>query len=88
MPMPGTGVPGTAPAACTLQPAPAYLRRLSNVEYARTVRDLLGLDVAFPSNTPPDTPLHGFDNNRATLAISASHLANYGVMADVQVVPN
>lgn len=74
--------PTDTPAACTVRPGPVHLRRLSHVEYARTIRDLLGRTVTFPSTAPLDTPLHGFDNNKSALALSTAHVATYGVMAD------
>ncbi|MDX2024711.1 MAG: DUF1592 domain-containing protein [Deltaproteobacteria bacterium] len=65
------------PSQCTIAPGPAYLRRLSQVEYVRTVRDLTGIEPALTADAPRDSRLDGFDNNRATLALSTSHLSFY-----------
>lgn len=67
-----------------LQPgATASLRRLTPLEYANTVRDLLGSDVrprlrAFPS----DGRTEGFDNNSASLGLSTTQLELFAETAD------
>src|SRR5688572_25864724 len=45
---------------CTEAPGAMYLRRLTNQEYADTVRDLLGGEVSV-TVLPPDLTLYGFD---------------------------
>lgn len=50
--------PGTAP------------RRLNRVEYANTVRDLFGVDVAEIGALPPDDVGAGFDNVASVLSLS------------------
>jgi cytochrome c551/c552 len=50
--------------AAALRPNPGRrpFQRLSRAEYARAVRDLLGVDVDVSALLPPDTISHGFDN--------------------------
>lgn len=50
----GDGVPDV------FGPAPAGLRRLSQVQYENTVRDLLGEAVSVPGELEPDTAVNGF----------------------------
>ena len=54
------------------------LRRLNRVEYQNTMRDLLGLDLDFASDLPPDgTNEAGFKNDGSTLKMSALQLEYY-----------
>lgn len=54
------------------------LRRLNRVEYQNTMRDLLGIDMDYSSNLPPDSvSKDGFKNDGAALSISAMQLENY-----------
>lgn len=54
------------------------LRRLNRVEYQNTLRDLLGLDVDYVRNLPPDErSREGFANNGAALRMSALQLEYY-----------
>lgn len=50
--------------AAALRPNPGFrpFQRLNRAEYARSVRDLLGIDVDVNAFLPPDTMAHGFDN--------------------------
>ena len=50
--------------AAALNPNPGWrpFQRLNRAEYARAVRDLLGIDVDVNSFLPPDTLSSGFDN--------------------------
>ncbi len=54
------------------------MRRLNRVEYQNTMRDLLGLDLDYARNLPPDemSP-DGFRNNGAALRMSAMQLEYY-----------
>jgi hypothetical protein len=63
------------------EPGPTYLRRLTNQEYASTVRDLLGLEAAIAS-LPRDLTLHGFDNNAEAISLSTAHLEGYRALAE------
>lgn len=71
-------------------PGPAYLRRLTNREYTRTIRALLGVqtDVAASYAFPPDVSNEGYDNNYAALTLSTVHAERYrsaaeGIAAEV-----
>lgn len=50
--------------AAALKPNPGFrpFQRLNRPEYARSVKDLLGIDVDVNAFLPPDTMSHGFDN--------------------------
>ncbi len=54
------------------------MRRLNRFEYQNTMRDLLGLDLDYSKNLPPDefSP-DGFQNNGAALRMSALQLEYY-----------
>ena len=51
-------------AAAAANPNPGWrpFQRLNRAEYARAVRDLVGIDVDVAAFLPPDTMSHGFDN--------------------------
>jgi hypothetical protein len=54
------------------------IRRLNRVEYRNTMRDLLGINLNYGRNLPPDTPGDdGFLNNGAALNMSALQLEAY-----------
>ena len=57
---------------------PAAMRRLNRREYQNTMRDLLGLDVDYVKNLPPDemSP-DGFTNNGSALRMSSLRLEHY-----------
>jgi hypothetical protein len=65
------------------QDSPA-LERLTNVEYSRTVTDVLGepLDAATRYSFPADPTQHGFDNNVVLLQISPTHADRYATAAE------
>jgi hypothetical protein len=68
-------VAGCEPRA--FDPGPSFLRRLTNPEYQRTVRDLLG-EVADPTaEFPADAIRAGFDNNSESITISNAHVEKY-----------
>jgi len=50
--------------AAALKPNPGFrpFQRLNRPEYARSVKDLLSIDVDVNAFLPPDTMSHGFDN--------------------------
>jgi len=53
-------------------------RRLARYEYENTLRDLLGVDLHFAENLPPDPPSpQGFLNDGATLEMTPSQLETY-----------
>ena len=54
------------------------MRRLTRYEYNNTLRDLLGLDLEFASDLPPEAPSRdGFRNNGAVLGISPLQVEFY-----------
>ena len=54
------------------------IRRINRLEYQNTMRDLLGLDLNFARNLPPDSPSEdGFTNNGQSLRMSALQLECY-----------
>lgn len=54
------------------------LRRLNRSEYQHTMRDLLGLDMDYTRDLPPDArSIDGFRNNGQSLRMSAIHLEYY-----------
>jgi len=59
------------------------LRRLSRVEYANTIRDLLGVDAPLREMLPEDGTEQGFDNVGKALNLSVAHLERYLEAADV-----
>ena len=59
-------------------PGHVVMRRLNRSEYQNTMRDLLGLDIDFVKNLPPDeVSPDGFTNNGAALRMSALQLEHY-----------
>lgn len=58
------------------------LRRMTRYEYARTVRDLLGVDVDADDALPPDDVAAGFDNVAAALPTSDAWLERYVASAE------
>jgi hypothetical protein len=61
-----------------------FLRRLTNQEYAATLRDLLGAEPSVQA-LPPDLTLHGFDNNAESISITPAHLEAYRSIAESAV---
>lgn len=54
------------------------LRRLTRYEYQNTMRDLLGLDLDYSADLPPESSsADGFQNNGATLSISPLQIEYY-----------
>lgn len=58
-------------------PGRATLRRLNRHEYARSVRDLLALDIDVSQALPGDDSGYGFDNNADVLSMSTTLLERY-----------
>ena len=56
----------------------AVLRRLTRYEYANTMRDLLGVNLDFAADLPPEpASADGFQNNGASLGMSPLQLEYY-----------
>ncbi len=76
--------PGGAPAACPASPAVGRtpLHRLSNLEYDRSVRALVGDDSRPSRRFPPDSAAAGFDHVTDVQSVSALHAARYAEAAE------
>lgn len=57
---PGPGLAEAMPPAAAFAPAEATLRKLTVAQYRNSVTDLLGGDIAIPSELEPDTAQNGF----------------------------
>ena len=57
-------------------------RRLTQLEYAHTIRDLLSIDGSVSANIPAETNAGGFDTVGATQRLSAVHVESYLKSAD------
>lgn len=58
------------------------IRRLTAYEYNNTLRDLLGLDLRYDTDLPPEGVAHeGFKNNVTVLGTSAQHLEYFESIA-------
>lgn len=82
------GEPEPAPLGCdgsAFDPGPARLRRLTHAEYARSVRDVLGVDpTAEVARFPADVTTGSFDNDSANQTISV--LLGEGYLAAAQTI--
>ena len=58
-------------------PGRPTVHRLNRVEYANTIRDLLGLDVDVRALLPADDEHHGFDNIADVLSVSPTLIDRY-----------
>ena len=65
--------------AAALKPDPGFrpFQRLNRAEYARSVQDLLGIEVDVNAFLPPDTMSHGFDNVADAQTFSPSLMEGY-----------
>jgi len=68
-------------------PGPPLVRRLSREEYARTLRDLVGLefDAAAAAGIPDDSQGHGFANRADVLGLSPALMEKYFTAAELVV---
>ncbi|HEV3141715.1 MAG TPA: DUF1592 domain-containing protein, partial [Vicinamibacterales bacterium] len=66
-------------AAAALNPNPGWrpFQRLNRAEYARAVRDLIGIDVDVAAYLPPDTMSGGFDNVADVQTFSPALMEGY-----------
>ena len=58
-------------------PGRRTFQRLNRAEYARSVRDLVGIDVDVAAFLPPDTISHNFDNIADVQSLSPTVLEGY-----------
>jgi hypothetical protein len=70
---------GKLDAAAAAQPSPGNvgLHRLNRTEYARSIQDILGLQVDVTTMLPKDVSSDGFDNIAAVLRTSPAFLDQY-----------
>ena len=66
----------------TPDPGRVTAHRLNRVEYANTIRDLLGLDFRATDEFPPDDSGYGFDNNGDVLTVSPALMQQYLAAAE------
>jgi hypothetical protein len=74
--------PTTGPLCVTRDPGPSPLRRLTRVEYGRTLRDLIGPGLVDTRSLPPDERVLGFDNNAEVLGTSDLLIEQYQSLAE------
>jgi hypothetical protein len=72
-PVPPDCAPGTA----------SRVRRLSQTEYRRAVKELVGVEPSTLSWSAADPLVHGFDNNAESLAISPGNFEDFALAAEV-----
>jgi hypothetical protein len=73
---------GESSAACTGDPGPSPIRRLTRFEYDNTVRDLLG-DTSHPARSfPAEEEAFGFSNNAVVLGVTPVLAEQYLVAAE------
>ena len=67
-----------------LKPDPGHVptHRLNRVEYANTIRDLLGVDFRATDEFPPDDSGYGFDNIGDVLTVSPALMQKYLAAAE------
>jgi cytochrome c553 len=73
---------GAAEAARRAAEGRVVVRRLNRVEYERTLRDLLGVEIDLQELLPPDTSAHGFDNVGEAMHVSSFLMERYLEAAD------
>jgi hypothetical protein len=66
-----------ASGAPSVDPGPAFVRRLTHTEYDNTVRDLLGMPTTVGNQFPTEEVRLGFDNNAAALSVSPALAEQY-----------
>ena len=68
----------------TMKPDPGRVptHRLNRVEYANTIRDLLGVDFRATDEFPPDDSGYGFDNIGDVLTVSPTLMQKYLAAAE------
>jgi len=66
--------------------SPSVIRRLTRVEYGRTLAALIGVNAtdlkAYLELVPPDEEVLGFDNQASSLQVSATHVESYMKVAE------
>lgn len=78
----GAGAGGSGGLVDNGLPGRALVRRLSNVEYDATIRDLLGDTTGYGKEFPADTIVHGFTNNTDVQDVAPALVEQYVVAAE------
>ena len=66
-----------------IAPGGTPLRRLNRTEYVNSINQIFGIGFKLPPSFPPDTRLHGFDNQGEGLVLSPPLLEAYAESAAV-----
>ena len=66
----------------SLDPGPAFVRRVTHTEYDNTIRDLLGMPTTIGDQFPTEEVRLGFDNNAAALSVSPDLAQQYLTSAE------
>ena len=61
----------------SLDPGPAFVRRMNHLEYDNTIGDLLGMPTTIGNQFPSEEVRLGFDNNAAALSVSPDLAEQY-----------
>ena len=77
-----TPPPVVGPLCTTRDPGPSPLRRLTRVEYGRTMDDLLGAGVLDSARLPPDERALGFANNAEVVSTGGLLVEAYADLAE------
>ncbi|WP_394201323.1 DUF1592 domain-containing protein [Marinagarivorans algicola] len=64
-----------------IKPGHSPMRRLNKRQYANSLKDLLGVDVALATDFPDENILKGFDTNEDGLDVSGAHVEAFEVVA-------
>jgi hypothetical protein len=75
------GVPA-APLCTAVDPGASPLRRLTAVEYDRSVQDLLGVDAGAVAGWPAEGGALGFDNEAANQHVTLTHATQFMTSAE------
>jgi hypothetical protein len=78
----GTAGDDGVPADCADVLPARRLRRLTHVEYDRTIRDLVGLDLSLAVGFAPDNVVDGYNNDADALLVSGLLADQYRVAAE------
>jgi hypothetical protein len=77
-------IPAEPNSDCTasVDPGPAFVRRVTHAEYDNTIRDLLGMPTTIGDQFPTEEVRLGFDNNAAALSVSPDLAQQYLTAAE------
>ncbi len=67
----------SSPSCKAVEPGAQVIRRLTRLEYNKTVRDLLGSDTAPATAFPAENVVHSFDNEAVSLTASPELIEGY-----------